>query len=161
MAESPSHPCHLLQLSNELLTLIATAIYEQHDLRNFSNSCHALHRLVDPILYRNVILRNISSCDRFSRIALRYPVRAWEVQSLNINILCYNEDPEDLDGNFIGLLRRLRDLNIRFPGLPEGVQEIIVKDIGRHQRILSLHSLRTCEHFRNEIFCKQIDVNKL
>jgi hypothetical protein len=145
MAKAPPNPCHLLELSNEILTLIATAIYEQVDLRNLSNTCHALHRIVDPLLYRRVNIRTIASCDRFSQVVLSHPGRAWEVHSLNIHILCYNEDPEDLDGTFVGYLRKLRELNIRFPGLPDGVQGALVEDIGKTQRFISLHSLRTCE----------------
>ena len=76
---------------------------------------------------------------------MKHPIRAWEVQSLKINILCYSEDPEDLDGTFVGFLRKLRDLNIRFPGLPDGVHGAVVEDIGRTQRFISLQSLRTCE----------------
>ena len=145
MAKPPPHPCHLLSLSNEILTLIAAAFYEQVDLRNLSSTCRALHGIVDPVLYRNVSIRTISSCDRFAQVVLSHPGRAREVRSLNIHILCYNEDPEDLDGTFLGYLRKVQELNIRFPGLPDGVQSAVVEDIGKTQRFISLHCLRTCE----------------
>lgn len=145
------HPCHLLELSNEILALIAEAIYEQADLRNFSNTCRALHRIIDPILYRTVKLRSISSCDKFAQIVLRHPVRALGVHSLNITISCYSEDPEDLDGTFVGYLRKLRELHIRFPGLPGGVHRAVVQDIGKTQRFISLQSLRTCKSLVAEL----------
>lgn len=84
MPTSQRLPCHLLQLSPEILTIIASAIHDQNDLRNFSNTCHTLHRIVDPILYRHVSIRSISACHSFALVVLRYPVRAWEVQALKI-----------------------------------------------------------------------------
>ena len=82
-----------------------------------------------------------SNADPFSS-----PRRAWEVQSLKIYIPCYNEEPGDLDGAFVGYLGRLRDLNVRFPEMPKGVDKH--DDVARTRRFLSLQSLRTCESFQ-------------
>ncbi|OCL05842.1 hypothetical protein AOQ84DRAFT_390610 [Glonium stellatum] len=110
----------LLDLADELILGVIEQIEESNDLCTFALTCSRLQSLVEPFIYRSILIRAGSQAvDLVMSIKAR-PVRASAVQTLGIRyVFDFEHDIETLNLVLMDF-RNLRHLTIESPCLNNG-----------------------------------------
>ena len=110
----------LLDLADELLLGIIEQVEKPKDLCSFALACSRIQALVEPFIYRSILVRTGSQATGLVRSIKARPVRAYAIQTLEIRyIFTAEHDIEALDLVLMDL-RNLRHLTIESPCLNNG-----------------------------------------
>lgn len=110
----------LLDLTDELLLGIIEQVEKAKDLCNFALTCLQIQALVEPFIYRSILIRTGGQADNLVRSIKARPVRASAIQTLEIRYIFTAEHNIEALNLVLTDLRNLRHLTIESPCLNNG-----------------------------------------
>ena len=111
----PNLPANILHLADELIVLICASIESRSDLYSLLCVCCRLNRIVEPLLYKSVLLRDTQDNISFERSISSHPDRALQLHSLALHVEAVEEFEPISVIPWLVLTVNLQELSISSP----------------------------------------------